>query len=113
LLQLKKRRGVVGLIMAQHQLNDGLRREETTSLKESLEVIFAHIDEIARITGGFEQIAIGTDFDGFIKPTMTGLDDAADLSLLEAALVEKYNADNAALMTWRNAWNLVERIWPA
>ena len=29
LLQIKRRKGVVGLIMAQHQLNDGIRKQET------------------------------------------------------------------------------------
>lgn len=113
LLQLKEREGVVGLIMAQHQLNDGLRRKQTESFEDSLEVVFAHVDEIARVTGGYEQIGIGTDFDGFIKPTLTGLEDAAKLARLEAALADKYGPDAAAQMTWGNAWRQVERIWPA
>ncbi|HMJ74030.1 MAG TPA: membrane dipeptidase [Solirubrobacterales bacterium] len=112
LLQLKRRRGVVGLIMAQHQLNDGLRDEETKTLEESIEVICAHIDEIAKITGGYEQIALGTDFDGFIKPTMGGLEDAGDLALLEAALIDRYGEENAERMTWTNALGVLQRIWP-
>jgi microsomal dipeptidase-like Zn-dependent dipeptidase len=112
LLQLKRRRGVVGLIMAQHQLNDGLRDEETKTLEESMEVICAHIDEIAKITGGYEQIALGTDFDGFIKPSMGGLEDAADLALLEAALIDRYGEENAERMTWKNALGVLQRVWP-
>jgi microsomal dipeptidase-like Zn-dependent dipeptidase len=113
LLQLKLRRGVVGLIMAQHQLNDGLRDQETDSLEESMEVIYAHIDEIAKITEGYEQIALGTDFDGFIKPTMGGLENAASLTQLEAALVERYGAENAERMTWSNALGVLQRLWPS
>ena len=42
---------------------------------------------------GFEHVALGTDFDGFIKPTMTGLDKVTDLKKLEDALKDKYKAD--------------------
>jgi membrane dipeptidase len=82
LLQIKRRGGVVGLIMAQHQLNDGIRKKETT------------------------------DFDGFIKPTMGGLKDSGDLALLEAALIERYGAENAERITWKNALRVLQRIWP-
>ncbi len=37
-------------------------------------MICSHIDKIAEITGGYEHVALGTDFDGFIKPTMGGLE---------------------------------------
>src|SRR5260221_1676115 len=113
LLQLKRRKGVIGLIMAQHQLNDGLRDEETTTLEESMEVICAHIDEIAKITEGYEQVALGTDFDGFIKPTMGGLKDMADLALLEDELNTRYGNENADRMMWGNALSVLHRIWPA
>jgi microsomal dipeptidase-like Zn-dependent dipeptidase len=113
LLQIKRRKGVVGLIMAQHQLNDGIRKKETTTLEESLEVICRHIDEIAEITGGYENVGIGTDFDGFIKPSMGGLQDSADLASLEAALIDRYGAENAERITWKNALGVLQRLWPA
>lgn len=113
LLQIKRRKGVVGLIMAQHQLNDGIRKKETVTLDESLEVICKHIDKIAEVTGGYEQVALGTDFDGFIKPSMGGLKDAADLRLLEAALIDRYGAENAERITWKNALGVLQRLWPA
>lgn len=112
LLQIKRRKGVVGLIMAQHQLNDGIRKKETTTLEESLQVIYTHIDKIAEITGGYEQVALGTDFDGFIKPTMGGLKDASDLRHLEAALREHYGDENAERMMFKNALGVLQRIWP-
>lgn len=113
LLQIKRRKGVVGLIMAQHQLNDGIRKKETTTLEESLEVICTHIDKIAEVTGGYEQIALGTDFDGFIKPTMGGLETAADLKLLEEALRKRYGDENAERMTWSNALGVLQALWPS
>ena len=112
LLQIKRRKGVVGLIMAQHQLNDGIRKKETTTLDESLEVICRHIDKIAEITGGYEQIALGTDFDGFIKPSMGGLVTSADLKSLEEALRDRYGDEKADLMTSGNALRVLRTLWP-
>ncbi len=115
LLQIKHRRGVVGLIMAQHQLNDGIRkkRDYTKTLDESLEVIYAHIDKIAEITGGYGQIALGTDFDGFIKPTMGGLKTASNLKLLEAPLRKRYGDGDAERMMWTNALGVLQTLWPS
>lgn len=113
LLQIKRRKGVVGLIMAQHQLNDGIRKKETTTLEESFEVICKHIDKIAEVTGGYEQIALGTDFDGFIKPSMGGLETAADLRLLEEALRKRYGDEDAELMASGNALRVLRTLWPA
>lgn len=111
LLQIKRRNGVVGLIMAQHQLNDGIRKRETETLEESLEVICRHIDKIAEVTGGYEHIALGTDFDGFIKPTMGGLETMADLAALEQALEAKYGAAATQLMTSGNALRVLRTLW--
>jgi microsomal dipeptidase-like Zn-dependent dipeptidase len=66
------RGGVIGLLLAQHQLNDGLRSKDTSTLEESLEVIFRHLDAIHQATGSHDHVAIGSDLDGFIKPTMAG-----------------------------------------
>jgi microsomal dipeptidase-like Zn-dependent dipeptidase len=112
LRQIKRRNGVVGLIMAQHQLNDGIRKEETTSIEESLDVICRHIDKIAEVTGGHEQIAIGTDLDGFIKPTTGGVKTAADLKLLEEGLRKRYGGEIAEKVTWKNSLRVLKTLWP-
>jgi microsomal dipeptidase-like Zn-dependent dipeptidase len=112
LLRIRRRNGVVGLIMAQHQLNDGLRTDHTTTFRESLDVIFSHIDRIAEVTGSYEHVAIGTDFDGFIKPTMTGLETPADLAILEQALQVRYGEETAELITFKNALRMLHAVWP-
>ena len=109
--EIQRRDGVIGLIMAQYQLNDGLRRRRTTRFDESLAVIFRHIDEIARITGDHRHIALGSDFDGFIKPTMSGLEDSGQLGALERALWEQYGHD-AELICSENARRVLYRLWP-
>jgi microsomal dipeptidase-like Zn-dependent dipeptidase len=111
LLKIKERGGVVGLIMAQYQLTDGIRDSHTETLDESLEVIFKHVDKIAEITGGHEQIALGTDFDGFVKPTMGGLETMADLAALDRALRGRYGDGATDLMTSGNALRVLRTLW--
>jgi microsomal dipeptidase-like Zn-dependent dipeptidase len=112
--RIAERDGVVGLIMAQHQLNDGLRKhgDYTETLAESLPLIYEHIDKLAELTGGYDHIALGTDFDGFIKPTMGGIDTMGDLAPFEAALEEKYGAEAARKMTSDNALRIFRKLWP-
>jgi microsomal dipeptidase-like Zn-dependent dipeptidase len=92
--RIAARNGVVGVILAQHQLNDGVRKKDTKTLDESMKVIQRHIEEISKATGkpGHGHVAIGSDFDGFIKPTMGGLESAADLRLLQGPLTHAYGA---------------------
>lgn len=112
LLRIKERNGLVGLIMAQYQLNDGIRRKDTKTFEESFEVICKHIDKIAEVTGGYEHIAFGTDFDGFVKPTPAGLESSADLRFLEQALHERYG-DDADLIASGNSLRVLRTLWPA
>jgi microsomal dipeptidase-like Zn-dependent dipeptidase len=108
--QIQQRDGVIGLIMAHHQLNDGIRRKNTTTLDETMEVIERHIARIAEITGGHRHVAIGTDFDGFIKPTVGGLQSMADLTSLEDRLKATYGAD-ADLITSENVLRVLQKVW--
>lgn len=113
LLKIKRRGGMVGLIMAQHQLNDGLRKHKdyTKTLDESFEVICAHIDKIAEVTGSYEHVGLGTDFDGFIKPTMGGIETMSDLAALEQKLEQKYGPEATTLMTSGNALRVLRTLW--
>jgi microsomal dipeptidase-like Zn-dependent dipeptidase len=110
ILQIKRREGLVGLILAQHQLNDGFRDTRTRNLGDSLEVVFGHIDKIAEITGSLRYVAIGTDFDGFIKPTLSELERMADLDKLERALRDEYGQD-ADLILSENVLRVLGRVW--
>jgi microsomal dipeptidase-like Zn-dependent dipeptidase len=91
------RGGAIGLLLAQHQLNAGLRRR-TRTFEQTLDVIRRHVDAIHRITGGHATAAIGSDLDGFIKPTMAGLESAADLGRLREPLERLYGDDAAAIL---------------
>jgi microsomal dipeptidase-like Zn-dependent dipeptidase len=75
--RVRDRGGVIGLIAAQHLLG------ETATAEESRELLGRHIEAIREAVGGHGHTAIGTDLDGFIKPTLAGLEKAEDLADLE------------------------------
>lgn len=108
--RIARRDGVIGVILAQHQLNDGLRKRETRTLAESLEVVRRHVDRIAEITGSHRHAALGTDLDGFIKPTTGGVESAADLAALDEGLHDAYPND-AELITSSNAIRVLNALW--
>jgi microsomal dipeptidase-like Zn-dependent dipeptidase len=99
--RIATRGGVIGLIFAQHQLKDGVQRKDTRTLEESLDLLGRHIDAI-----GPENIAIGSDLDGFIKPTLGGIESAADLKPFAAALRERY-PETADAMLDTNALRVI------
>jgi microsomal dipeptidase-like Zn-dependent dipeptidase len=102
---------VIGLLLAEHQLTDGVRLRRTRSVEDSLEVVFRHIDRIREITGSHSHAAIGSDLDGFVKPTVAGLEDAAKLAALRRALTERYEAADAELIASGNALRLLRSHW--
>ncbi len=97
------RGGVIGLIFAQAQLKDGLLRTDTKTLDESLDLLSRHIEAI-----GPEHVAIGSDLDGFIKPTIGGVESAADLKPFATALRERY-PEKADAMLQTNALRLIRQ----
>ena len=88
--RIAERRGVIGLIACDHYMTSGIRGR-TTSLEESVEVLRRHIDKIAELTGSYENIAIGTDLDGFIKPTLKGLEFPKGFSDVRSCLANHYS----------------------
>ena len=111
LRRIGARQGVVGLIFAEHQMLNGLRRSAPKSFDESFEVLCRHIDQIAEITGSHRHAAIGSDLDGFIKPTLAGLATMADMRRLEAALTERYGSDDGELICAENALRPLRTYW--
>lgn len=90
--RIADRGGLVGMIMAQHQMG------ETASEDEARATIKRHADAIAAAAGGHQCTAIGTDLDGFIKPTLTGIERGPDLAKLAEWIHALYPQDGEAIL---------------
>ncbi|HZK15931.1 MAG TPA: membrane dipeptidase [Solirubrobacterales bacterium] len=118
--RIAARDGVIGLIFARHQIEDGpppglpARKGPLMTKRRriawSLDVLGAHIDRIEEITRSHRHVALGSDFDGFIKPTLPGLRDMRDMARLERALHDRYGAA-AELICSQNALRLLTGYW--
>ena len=114
------RDGVIGLIFARHQIEDGLSPEAVRSgvqlskkrrFAASFEILCRHVDEIHRIVGSHRHTAIGSDLDGFIKPTLPGLEDMRDMRRLEHSFRRRYGDQDAELICSGNALRLLTTYW--
>jgi microsomal dipeptidase-like Zn-dependent dipeptidase len=77
--KIAERGGVIGLICAQHQLGDAQHEAESAAL------VKAHLNALGTAVGDASSVAaLGTDIDGFIKPTLGGFEKAEDFAKLEA-----------------------------
>ncbi len=121
LRRIAQRNGVVGLIFAQHQLNDGLRGPDSRRLglrvgkgrqfEQSFEVLCRHVDRIREVTGSHRHTAIGSDLDGFIKPTLAGFEDMRDMAALERAVRERYGEEDGELICSGNSLRVLTSFW--
>jgi microsomal dipeptidase-like Zn-dependent dipeptidase len=117
---IAKRNGLVGLIFATYQLYDGpppskppkgLRARRAKQFEATFPVLCDHIDAIHKATGSHRHTAIGSDFDGFIKPTLPGLRDMRDMKRLQNALRERYGAQDAELICSENSLGVLTGYW--
>lgn len=103
--RVQERGGLIGVIMAQHQLG------ATNSDTQSRELLRRHIDAIAAAGDrGRGAVAIGSDLDGFIKPTLTGLERASDLTILKGWIRGDFPQDADAIL-YGNARRLVRQVF--
>jgi membrane dipeptidase len=105
--KIATRGGVIGLILARHQLQDG--RGDGEGIDHTVETMQAHIDRIYDITGSHAHVGIGSDLDGFIKPTMSCIESAADVARLEDPLRAAYPAHADAIL-FGNALGVVRSV---
>ena len=111
--EIARRDGVIGLIMAQHQLNEGLGvGEDADDFDRSVRTICAHIDSIREHAGSNDHVGIGSDLDGFIKPTLAGIENADDLGRLREPLGLAYPEDVGKILSG-NALRVIRKAFPA
>lgn len=82
--RIAERDGLIGLILSQPLLCDGLHTPRNAA--GATDVLVRHIQTINEITGTHRHMALGTDLDGFIKPTLQGFDTALSLRSLPRRL---------------------------
>jgi microsomal dipeptidase-like Zn-dependent dipeptidase len=106
ILEIKRRDGVIGLILARHQLDDGLCEKGDTT--PGFRALQRHIQAIYDITGSHDYTCIGSDLDGFIKPTVSAIETSKDLEVLEAWLRCTF-PDGADAILFDNAERVVRQ----
>ena len=99
------RGGVIGLIACRHYMADG--GTKPLSFDESMGVICRHIDRIHDVTQSYDHAAFGSDSDGFIKPTLAGLETPAGFAAVEQRLVARYGSDAAGKICSGNAMRVL------
>ena len=106
--RIAARKGVIGLILARHQLQDGLCDGE--SLDHTVETASRHAAKVREITGSDQFVGIGSDLDGFIEPTMAGVERAVDLARFADRFRERYDGDADAIL-FGNARRVIRRAF--
>lgn len=98
---IAERKGVVGLIACRHYMSDGLPAPQT--FDDSMHIIYRHINRIHERTGCYEHVALGSDLDGFIKPTLPGLETPAEFRCVEQEIIKQYGPGPAQQICSENA----------
>ena len=86
LREVARRRGVVGVIFMTYWL------QHPHPPKDGVDLIWRTLQHVRAVTGSFDHVAIGTDFDGFTDPP-DDLRDASMLPALTGALLERGMAE--------------------
>lgn len=99
--KIAARGGVIGLILARHQMNECAGAANPDDPEETPLVVRRHIDAIRAAVPAHTNahVGIGSDLDGFIRPTLAGIETASDLGKLEAPLRRAYGADAEAILS--------------
>jgi microsomal dipeptidase-like Zn-dependent dipeptidase len=110
--EIGRRGGVMGVIACEHYTRSGLRPErKVRTFQDSMALVYAHVDRIARVTGSHDHAAIGSDLDGWIKPALPGLEHLGRMRQVQEALATRYGAEVAAKIASANALGLLRRAW--
>jgi membrane dipeptidase len=109
--RIAARRGVIGIIFARHQLDEGVEGVPGSGLDRSVAVIVRHIRKIAEHAGSMDCVGIGTDLDGFIKPTIDGVQKAADLRAFRETLRKQLPAEAEQVLAG-NALRVLRAVLP-
>jgi microsomal dipeptidase-like Zn-dependent dipeptidase len=108
--RIAERGGLLGLILCQHYITSGLH-DVTETFEGSVQALCRHIDKLHELTGSYDHIAIGSDLDGYIKPSLPGLEDQGRMADLQGALSQRYGGDVAQQISGANALRVLRTQW--
>jgi microsomal dipeptidase-like Zn-dependent dipeptidase len=105
--EIQRCEGVIGLITAQHQIGATRYADETRA------ILAKHLGAIdTALPEGPSVAALGTDFDGFIRPTLAGLQSAKDFRVLEQWICEARGAKgDAEAILHENAARVIKKAF--
>jgi microsomal dipeptidase-like Zn-dependent dipeptidase len=104
------RRGVLGCILCDHYISSGLPGGPNT-LDGSVQKLTRHIDKIHELTGTYDNIGIGSDLDGYIKPALAGLEHMGRMAELQERLADRYGQADAEKICSGNALRVLLAEW--
>jgi len=104
------RGGVLGCILCEHYITSGLP-PSAKSLEGSAHALCRHIDKIHELTGSYDNIAIGSDLDGYIKPALPGLQHMGQMAELQNKLHARYGRADAEKICSGNALRVLRAQW--
>jgi microsomal dipeptidase-like Zn-dependent dipeptidase len=105
-----ERGGVLGCILCEHYITSGLPGK-VKALPGSVDALCRHIDRIQALTGTYDNIAIGSDLDGYIKPALPGLEDMGRMLELQNELRARYGDVDSAKICSGNALRVLRAQW--
>ncbi len=108
--KIADRHGIAGIIYCDHFVRDDPKGPTTKCRKEAFEKLKVQVDQL-RSWGGDDIVAIGSDLDGFIKPTLAGLESAADHRHVAEWLVDTYGLPFAKKACHENALRVMRSRW--
>jgi microsomal dipeptidase-like Zn-dependent dipeptidase len=104
------RGGVLGCILCEHYITSGLP-PSAKSPESSVDALCRHIDKIHELTGSYDNIAIGSDLDGYIKPALPGLQHMGLMAELQNKLHARYGRTDAEKICSVNALRVLRAQW--
>ncbi len=110
ILKIKNCGGVIGIIFSNYWLSGKEESFFSFSPEKGIEKIIGIIEHIRDVTGSYENIAIGSDLDGFTDPP-DDLEDNSKMKYLYEELSKKFPEEEVKKIMFYNTLRVLEEGW--